>query len=674
MAKNDFVIKDGWLDEYKGKSTDVVIPENVTAFNLPAFLGMEEPFTLTLSNAMTCSFQDLISPGLSVLNIPAGTKFECSNCAPNNSPFLAQLKQINVEPENESCASVDGILYSKDMTTLYACPAAYEGDVVIPATVTTIAERAFYGCKLLKQIVVPDSVTSIGNRAFADCKSLKKLILPGNLSSFGAEVFLRCAKLTSAGPKGSETAFDLIFPWIEEIPDEAFLGMQKLKTVLLPASIKKVGKNAFKNCKALSDLTMPKSAQVAKNTFNGCVNLGDITYTDAETPAPSAPTEKPAKAKKAAKPEFAIANGMLIKYNGHDANVVIPEGIVTIGKRAFYQNMDIVSVVIPEGVETIEPEAFYWCPRLGSISFPDSVKKIGSNAFEPELLGRIVSAVPLRLFTKAALYYAVEAFSNGFPAMDTSTDVYKENLACIGGNLKAGDRYGTVHRLLMFNAPLRHAVFEVKAISVKDADWFLEQLNPEKDTAIIAELLEYKNTLLQDPKEQKKQAAAKKKKEEKALATEMTPADWKKIFKFSYANGDIVIKETKVREEVITVPSCIGTKKVRILDSRALFFGRWYNLDAISPKAVIISEGIEEIRSGAISCVKNADVYIPSTVTALPEYALSNCKDIVVHLPATLTEISEEFCDENSIKAIQAPAGSYAETFAKENDIPFIAE
>jgi hypothetical protein len=38
---------------------------------------------------------------------------------------------------------------------------------------------------------------------------------------------------------------------------------------------------------------------------------------------------------------------------------------------------------------------------------------------------------------------------------------------------------------------------------------------------------------LQDPKEQKKQAAAKKREQDKALATEMTPAEWKKIFRFS---------------------------------------------------------------------------------------------------------------------------------------------
>ena len=52
-----------------------------------------------------------------------------------------ELREINVDPENPHCASKDGILYSKDMTILYVCPAAHEGKVVIPDTVTKIGNQ-----------------------------------------------------------------------------------------------------------------------------------------------------------------------------------------------------------------------------------------------------------------------------------------------------------------------------------------------------------------------------------------------------------------------------------------------------------------------------------------------------------------------------------------------------
>ena len=270
-----FVIENGALTGYTGNETDIVIPAEVTSCaGAPAFLGREETFTVTLSPNMSCRFGDLLSEGIAVINIPAGTKFTCSDCSPNSGSFFKLLKQINVDPANESCASVDGILYSKDMTILYACPAAYEGDVKIPTTVTTIARRAFSGCKLIKEIALPESVTTIEEQAFADCKALKKLILSDKLTSVGKEAFLRCGKITSAGPKGGKkNKFNLEFPWSVKIPENAFSGLKSLKQVVLPETVTEIGKNAFKACKALESINLPANVKCDKKLFKDCVKL-----------------------------------------------------------------------------------------------------------------------------------------------------------------------------------------------------------------------------------------------------------------------------------------------------------------------------------------------------------------------------------------------------------------
>lgn len=276
MSKtNEFVIKKNALTEYNGNDTDIVIPETVKRCEgAPVFLGKEEPFSLTLSPNMTCSFGDVLSEGLSVLNIPAGTAFELSDCSPNHTAFFAQLKEINVDPDNNSCASVNGILYSKDMKTLYACPAAYDKDVVIPDTVTTISRRAFSGCKLIKEIVLPESVTTIEDQAFADCKVMKKLVLSDAITFIGKEAFLRCAKLTSAGPKGgAKNKFGLEFPWTEKIPENAFSGLRNLKKVILPETVKEIGKNAFKSCKNLEEINFNAGIKCDKKLFKDCVKL-----------------------------------------------------------------------------------------------------------------------------------------------------------------------------------------------------------------------------------------------------------------------------------------------------------------------------------------------------------------------------------------------------------------
>jgi hypothetical protein len=79
--------------------------------------------------------------------------------------------------------------------------------------------------------------------------------------------------------------------------------------------------------------------------------------------------------------DFVIENGMLVKYNGTDADVVIPEGVTSIGKSAFFWCKSLQSVTIPEGVTRIGDSAFNGCSRLQSVTIPKGVTSIGNSAF-----------------------------------------------------------------------------------------------------------------------------------------------------------------------------------------------------------------------------------------------------------------------------------------------------
>ena len=213
-----------WYDEIKEKNKKEGIKEikMPKTKNAPPLLSKINPFSVTLPVGETYSFKDLISEGIVRLNIPSGTNIQCSDCSPNGSSFYSLLKEINVEPGNQTCASDNGILYSSDKKILYACPAAYDKNVVIPDTVETIGERAFKGCRFIKEVVIPDSVKTIGSQAFADCKALNKVVMSDNITSFGKEVFLRCSKIISAGPKNTAVEkFNFEFSWTEKIPEDA---------------------------------------------------------------------------------------------------------------------------------------------------------------------------------------------------------------------------------------------------------------------------------------------------------------------------------------------------------------------------------------------------------------------------------------------------------------------
>lgn len=273
---NDFVIENGGLVEYTGSGGAVVIPDGVTCISgAPVFCDFWDEFELTLSPNMHCGKNELLSQGIVILNVPAGTKLECSDFGPNHSSFFAKLKEINVDPANPYCTSEDGVLYSKDKTILYACPAAHEGTVNIPDSVKQIVPHAFDGCKKLTELLIPATVEEIGERAFVDCNALKKIVLKGKDTRIGAEAFLRCSKVTTAGLQGTlkGKGYSYEFVWEEAIPENAFSGMNKLKKVVLPGTIKAIGKNAFKGCKSLEEINLPENVKCDKRTFKDCKNL-----------------------------------------------------------------------------------------------------------------------------------------------------------------------------------------------------------------------------------------------------------------------------------------------------------------------------------------------------------------------------------------------------------------
>lgn len=104
-----------------------------------------------------------------------------------------ELKEITVNSDNPWYSSDDGILYSKDMTQLYACPCKKTGRYVIPDTVTSIFYSAFSNSSLSK-IVIPDSVKYIDRYVFYQCGSLETILVGKNANRLD---FTSCPKLST---------------------------------------------------------------------------------------------------------------------------------------------------------------------------------------------------------------------------------------------------------------------------------------------------------------------------------------------------------------------------------------------------------------------------------------------------------------------------------------------
>ncbi len=123
------------------------------------------------------------------------------------------LTSIEISPSNSHYKTIDGVLFSKDGSTLLAypknksasfydiplgtetiAPNAFQNNtqlygVNFPYTVTTIGERAFEGCTGLQSISLPPGLTSLGEEAFYNCEGLKKVLLPQNTTTLTEKAF-----------------------------------------------------------------------------------------------------------------------------------------------------------------------------------------------------------------------------------------------------------------------------------------------------------------------------------------------------------------------------------------------------------------------------------------------------------------------------------------------------
>jgi hypothetical protein len=202
-----------------------------------------------------------------------------------------------------------------------------ESNVVIPDTVTSIANEVFFGNNTIKSVTIPKSVTSIGDMAFYECTSLSEVVLNNGIKSIGLAAFFSCIDL---------------------------------KSVVIPETVNSVGANAFQFCRSLNNITIPDSlTSLGKDAFR-------------ETPW--------LKEQRAENP-MVIAGGVLIDAKECSGAVKIPATVKYIGDGAFNDNEKLTDITIPNSVIAIGEESFHSCSKLTSVIIPNSVKSIGKRAF-----------------------------------------------------------------------------------------------------------------------------------------------------------------------------------------------------------------------------------------------------------------------------------------------------
>ena len=173
----------------------------------------------------------------------------------NYTPVTSETNEF--DPYNE----ISGFNASDDATdTVVIIPEAIEDVPVV-----RINAAAFKGKDKLTEVIIPDSVTSIANAAFADCKSLKVVIIPDSVTYIGDSAFQGCESLE----------YVVIGNGVKSIGDLAFKNCTSLKSVDLGTSGEDIGNGAFFGCDALVGVYLPDSVKTIGSLAFGYVQDGD---------------------------------------------------------------------------------------------------------------------------------------------------------------------------------------------------------------------------------------------------------------------------------------------------------------------------------------------------------------------------------------------------------------
>ncbi len=230
-------------------------------------------------------------------------------------------------------------------------------------------------------VVIPDSyegkpVVGIGRHAFGAYSKVRTVVIPESIKIIDSQAFNYCDNL--------ESVVFTKLSGLETIKDYAFYNCKTIESITLPASVENIGYRAFSTCPALKQIMIDEDNPYY-SSYDGVLYTKDMKTLIAVPPA----ADKNDDAAEDSVNALYILEGVEVIGKGAFADcsyierVVIPSSVISIEKGAFMNCTALKEVIIDENsvLEAIGEGAFRDCSLLERMNIPASVKTIERYAF-----------------------------------------------------------------------------------------------------------------------------------------------------------------------------------------------------------------------------------------------------------------------------------------------------
>ena len=348
--------------------TKVQLSNNLTSLEYMVFSNCENLTTINIPNKLTNMDDSVFGYcyKLNNINIPAGV----TNISDSAFIDCTNLYNLTIDSANETYEVEDGIIYTKDNSTLIMLAPMSEREII---TIRDgIKKCNLTICKSMKTLNLPSSIEYISGKMFYGIELLEAINIPESNAYYMEEdgyIYSKDGKtLIYVVPTKTKIQINNI---VETINTSAING-SNVTEIIIPDSVKNIQKEIFKNTRKLKKIEIGSGVINLDPSFKSWSNNEWLELTIDNN-----------------NQNYKVDGNLILTKDGKEVvtyinkeqTQVVPEGVETLQHNSFEDFRNATEIILPSSLKNIRANTFIYCTSLTKIQIPNSVETIGNGAF-----------------------------------------------------------------------------------------------------------------------------------------------------------------------------------------------------------------------------------------------------------------------------------------------------